>query len=188
MKFLIDANGILQKSAREQRSGQPADVEVKPSYGLTGDQIEEMILASFDHAEDDLNERQLIEAKNEAQTILDAVEKGQKHAAWQKLSADEIEHIHTAALELDASVKGGDYKLIRRGIDDLDKRTHRFAELMMDTAVTSALTGQTMSDAGDRLGEGPSAPHPFAAAQIDDAPLFEPSEEKSDNLDETQDK
>ena len=169
VKFLIDANGILQVSAREQRSGQAAEVEVKPSYGLTDDQVEEMILASFDHAEDDLNQRQLIEAKNEAQTILDAVEKGQKHPAWQKLTADEIEHIHAASAELDASVKGGDYKLIRRGIDILDKRTHRFAELMMDTAVTSALTGQTMTDAGDKLGEGPSAPHPFAAADIDES-------------------
>ena len=169
VKFLIDANGILQVSAREQRSGQAAEVEVKPSYGLTDDQVEEMILASFDHAEDDLNQRQLIEAKNEAQTILDAVKKGQKHPAWQKLTADEIEHIHAASAELDASVKGGDYKLIRRGIDTLDKRTHRFAELMMDTAVTSALTGQTMTDAGDKLGEGPSAPHPFAAADIDES-------------------
>ena len=62
-----------------------------------------------------------------------------------------------------------DYKLIRRGIDELDKRTHRFAELMMDTAVTSALTGQTMADAGEKLGEGPSAPHPFAPAQIDES-------------------
>ena len=67
VKFLIDANGILQVSAREQRSGQAAEVEVKPSYGLTDDQVEEMILASFDHAEDDLNQRQLIEATNEAQ-------------------------------------------------------------------------------------------------------------------------
>jgi Fe-S protein assembly chaperone HscA len=169
VKFLIDANGILQVSAREQRSGQAAEVEVKPSYGLTDDQVEEMILASFDHAEDDLNQRQVIEAKNEAQTILDAVEKGQKHPAWQKLTSDEIENIHAAWAELKASVAGGDYKLIRRGIDMLDKRTHRFAELMMDTAVTSALTGQTMTDAGDKLGEGPSAPHPFAAAQIDDS-------------------
>lgn len=168
VKFLIDANGILQVSAREQRSGQAAEIEVKPSYGLTDDQVEEMILASFDHAEDDLNQRQLIEAKNEANTILEAVEKGQKHPAWQKLTADEIEQIHAAAAELDASVKGDEYKLIRRAIDTLDKRTHRFAELMMDTAVTSALTGQTMNDAGDKLGEGPSAPHPFAAAQIED--------------------
>ena len=168
VKFLIDANGILQVSAREQRSGQAAEIEVKPSYGLTDEQVETMILDSFDNAEDDLNERQLIEAKNEATTILEAVEKGQKSDAWQKLTPDEIEAIHAAVLELEASVKGGEYKLIRRGIDTLDKKTHRFAELMMDNAVTRALTGQTMSDAGEKLGDGPSAPHPFAPAQIDD--------------------
>ena len=169
VKFLIDANGILQVSAREQRSGQAAEVEVKPSYGLTDDQVEEMILASFDHAEDDLNQRQLIEATNEANTIQEAVEKGQKHPAWQQLTPDEIEKIHAAALELDASIKGGDYKLIRAAIDRLDKATTRFAELMMDTAVSSALTGKTMGAAGDDLGTGPSAPHPFAPAQIDDS-------------------
>ena len=169
VKFLIDANGILQVSAREQRSGQAAEVEVKPSYGLTDDQVEEMILASFDHAEDDLNQRQLIEATNEANTIQEAVEKGQKHPAWQQLTPDEIEKIHAAALELDASIKGGDYKLIRAAIERLDKATTRFAELMMDTAVSSALTGKTMGAAGDDLGTGPSAPHPFAPAQIEDS-------------------
>jgi Fe-S protein assembly chaperone HscA len=169
VKFLIDANGILQVSAREQRSGQAAEVEVKPSYGLTDDQVEEMILASFDHAEEDLNQRQLIEAKNEAQTIRDAVEKGQTHAAWQKLTPDEITNIRSGMMELDASVKGEDYKLIRAAIERLDKATRRFAELMMDTAVSSALTGQTMEDAGEKMGDGPSAPHPFAPAQIDDS-------------------
>ena len=169
VKFLIDANGILQVSAREQRSGQAAEVEVKPSYGLTDAQVEDMILASFDHAEEDLTQRQLIEAKNEANTILEAVEKGQKHPAWQKLTGDEIQEIHAAAAELDASVKGNEYKLIRRGIDTLDKRTHRFAELMMDTAVSSALTGKTMDDASDTMGEGPSSPHPFAPAHVIDS-------------------
>lgn len=168
VRFLIDANGILQVSAREQRSGQAAEIEVKPSYGLTDEQVETMILDSFDYAEEDLNERQVIEAKNEAATILDAVEKGQKHPAWQQLSADEIENIHAAVAELEASVKGGEYKLIRRSIDMLDKQTHRFAELMMDNAVSSALTGQTMSDAGDKLGTAPTAPHAFAPAEIDD--------------------
>lgn len=169
VKFLIDANGILQVSAREQRSGKAAEIEVKPSYGLTDEQVETMILDSFDYAEEDLNERQAIEAKNEATTILDAVEKGQKHPAWQKLSFNEIRDIEAAAMELKASVTGGEYKLIRRAIDSLDKKTHRFAELMMDTAVSSALTGQTMQGAGERLGEGPTAPHAFAPAEIEDA-------------------
>ncbi len=166
VKFLIDANGILQVSAREQRSGQQAEVEVKPSYGLTDEQVETMILDSFDHAEADLNERQTIEAKNEAATILEAVEKGEKHPAWQQLSFNEIQDIHTAVIELKASVKGGEYQLIRRAIDMLDKKTHRFAELMMDSAVGSALTGQTMQGAGEQLGEGPTAPHPFAAPEF----------------------
>ena len=167
VKFLIDANGILQVTAREQRSGKEAEVAVKPSYGLSDEQVEAMILSSFDNAEADLNERQLIEAKNEAQTILEAVEKGQKHAAWQQLSGDEIEKIHATAAELEASVRGNEYRDIRNGIERLDKATHRFAELMMDTAVTSALTGQTMSGASEALGDGPTAPHPFAPAQID---------------------
>jgi Fe-S protein assembly chaperone HscA len=170
VKFLIDANGILHVSAREQRSGQVAEVEVKPSYGLTDEQVEDMILSSFDNAEEDIAARQLIEATNEAQTILEAVQKGQSHAAWQMLTSDEIEKIHAASGELEASIRGGDYKLIRRGIDVLDKATHRFAELMMDTAVTSALTGQTMSGAGEKLGTAPTAPHAFAPAQIDDSP------------------
>src|ERR1700757_3986943 len=90
VKFLIDANGILHVSAREQRSGQAAEVEVKPTYGLTDEQVESMILASFDNAEEDINARQVIEAKNEADTILTAVEKGRSHAAWQQLSSDEL--------------------------------------------------------------------------------------------------
>ena len=81
VKFLIDANGILHVSAREQRSGQEAQVEVKPTYGLTDEQVETMILDSFDHAESDITARQVIEATNEAQTILDAVEKGKKTSA-----------------------------------------------------------------------------------------------------------
>jgi molecular chaperone DnaK/molecular chaperone HscA len=168
VKFLIDANGILQVSAREQRSGQAAEIEVKPTYGLTDAQVEDMILASFDFAEEDLNQRQLIEAKNEAQTIRDAVEKGAKHPAWQQLSSDEVQNIHAAMLELDASEKGSDYHLIRRAIETLDKATRRFAELMMDSAVSSALTGQTMAGAGENLDEGPTAPHAFAPAEIDE--------------------
>src|SRR5665213_1505693 len=99
VKFLIDANGILHVSAREQRSGQEAQVEVKPTYGLTDEQVENMILASFDNAEEDITARQVIEAKNEAETILTAVEKGEKTAAWQLLTSIEHEDIKAAALE-----------------------------------------------------------------------------------------
>jgi molecular chaperone DnaK/molecular chaperone HscA len=166
VKFLIDANGILHVSAREQRSGQEAEVEVKPTYGLTDEQVEEMILSSFDHAEEDIQARQVIEAKNEAETILAAVEKGRQHEAWGQLSSEEIWKIGGAEAELRASVAGDDYKVIRGSIERLDQATRRFAELMMDSAVTGALGGKTMQAAGESIGEGPTAPHPFAKAQV----------------------
>ena len=136
VKFLIDANGILQVSAREQRSGTAAEIQVKPTYGLTDEQVETMILASFDNAEADLTERQVIEAKNEAETILAAVAKGKTHAAWQQLTSKEIAGIEQNVEETKASIKGGDYKIIRQAIERLDKATRRFAEVMMDSAVS----------------------------------------------------
>ncbi len=169
VKFLIDANGILHVSAREQRSGKNAEIDVKPTYGLTDEQVETMILASFDNAEADIRERQVIEAKNEAETILAAVKKGKDHEAWQMLSGDEIEKIEAGESELAASIKGGDHQIIRQAIERLDKATRRFAELMMDTAVGGAMRGKTMESAGEGMGEGPSAPHPFAKAEINGA-------------------
>jgi len=169
VKFLIDANGILHVSAREQRSGKEAEVEVKPTYGLTDEQVETMILESFDNAEEDIRERQSIEAKNEAETILAAVKKGKKHDAWQMLSSDEIDKIEQGVSFLEAAVPGGDHRLIREGIERLDKATRRFAELMMDNAVSGAVQGKTMEAAGEGLGDGPTAPHPFAKAEISDS-------------------
>ncbi len=171
VKFLIDANGILHVSAREQRSDQAAEVEVKPTYGLTDEQVETMILDSFDNAEEDITARQVIEATNEANTILEAVEKGKKSAAWQQLTFDEHADIESAALNLKASVKGGDYKIIRQAIEQLDKKTRRFAEIMMDSAVTGALGGKTMQAAGEAIdakGVAPSAPHAFKKAEFEE--------------------
>ena len=171
VKFLIDANGILHVSAREQRSGQEAQVEVKPTYGLTDEQVETMILESFDHAESDITARQLIEARNEAQTILDALVKGEKSPAWQQLTLGEHASIESHATELRRIMQGDDYKAIREGIEYLDKATRHFAELMMDAAVTGALGGKTMAAAGESLaanqqGATPTAPHAFAKADI----------------------
>jgi molecular chaperone DnaK len=171
VKFLIDANGILHVSAREQRSGQEAQVEVKPTYGLTDEQVETMILESFDYAESDITARQLIEARNEAQTILDALAKGEKSPAWQQLSLGEHASIESHATELRRIMQGDDYKAIREAIEYLDKATRRFAELMMDAAVTGALGGKTMAAAGESLaanqqGATPTAPHAFAKAEV----------------------
>jgi molecular chaperone DnaK len=174
VKFLIDANGILHVSAKEQRSGTEAQVEVKPTYGLTDEQVETMILDSFDNAEADITARQLVEAQNEANTILEAVAKGKKSQAWQQLTFDEHAAIEAAESEVKNSLKGGDYKIIRQGIEMLDKKTRRFAEIMMDTAVTGALSGKTMANAGEGLGgeigAPTSAPHAFAKAEVDEAP------------------
>jgi len=170
VKFLIDANGILHVSAREQRSGQQAEIEVKPTYGLTDEQVEDMILSSFDNAEQDIEERQVIEAKNEAETILAAVEKGRKHDAWQQLTYDELTKIEVGVDELKASIIGGQYRTIRTAIERLDKATRRFAELMMDSTVSGAMKGKTMASAGESLGTAPTAPHPFAKADVDEEP------------------
>ncbi len=166
VKFLIDANGILHVSAREQRSGKESEIEVKPTYGLTDDQVETMILDSFDYAEQDFAERQLVEARNEAATILGAVEKAPIHPAWQQLTDDERTQIGMISEELRVLKEGDDLKALRDATHALDEATRRFAELMMDSAVASAIQGQTMESAGEKLGEGPTAPHPFAPAEI----------------------
>jgi Fe-S protein assembly chaperone HscA len=169
VKFLIDANGILHVSAREQRSGKEAEVEVKPTYGLTDEQVETMILDSFDNAETDIAERQSIEAKNEAETILAAVKKGKSSEAWQMLSSDEIDKIEQGISFLEPAVQGGDHRQIRDGIERLDKATWRLAELMMNNTLAGAMTGKTMESAGESMGKGPTAPHPFAKADIDES-------------------
>src|SRR6202142_587143 len=164
VKFLIDANGILHVSAREQRSGKEAEIEVQPSYGLTDDQVENMLLESFDYAEEDFRQRQVIEARREADTILTALAKGKKSPAWQELTSEEHRNIETLDKALVAVNDGDDYHAIRAGIDALNQATMRLAELMMDTAVSSALKGKAMDDTA--LEEGPQAPHPVAKAEF----------------------
>jgi len=166
VKFLIDANGILHVSAREQRSGKEAEIEVKPTYGLTDEQVETMILDSFDNAEADFEQRQLIEARVEAEDILTRVAKARAHPVWRQLSVDEHTEIGLVVDELHIFKEGEDRVAIRGSIEALDKATRRLAELMMDQAVTSAIGGETMASAGNKLGEGPTSPHPFAKAEI----------------------
>src|ERR1700675_2685660 len=165
VKFLIDANGILHVSAREQRSGKEAEIQVQPSYGLTDEQVEGMILDSFDSAEEDFRQRQVIEARNEAATILDALEKGKKSPAWGHLSTDEKKKIAKMEKALIAGKNEDDYQAMRKAIDALNQGTTRLAELMMDSAVSSALKGKTMDEAD--MGEGPTAPHPMAKAEFE---------------------
>jgi len=131
VKFLIDADGILKVTAREQRSGQAAKIEVKPTYGLTDEQVESMILDSFDHAEEDFAKRLLIEARNEAETILAAVERAPRSPVWAALTGEEQAAIAAARDRLQAVKLGEDAKTIRDATLALDQATRRFAELMM---------------------------------------------------------
>ncbi|MGA2457726.1 MAG: Fe-S protein assembly chaperone HscA [Terriglobales bacterium] len=164
VRFLIDANGILRVSAREQRSGQEAEIDVQPSYGLTDEQIENMLLESFDYAEEDFRQRQIIEARREADTILTALAKGKKNPAWQELTSEERSKVETLEKSLVGVKEGDDYHAIREAIDSLNQATMHLAELMMDTAVSTALKGKAMDDAD--LQEGPQAGHPVAKAEF----------------------
>jgi len=165
VKFLIDANGILHVSAREQRSGKEAEIQVQPSYGLTDEQVEGMILDSFDNAEEDFRRRQLIEARNETATILSALEKAKKSPPWGQLTSDEKKQIAKLEKALTAVNAEEDYQAIRKATDTLNHATTRLAELMMDSAVSSALKGKNMEETD--LGEGPTAPHPMAKAEFE---------------------
>jgi molecular chaperone DnaK len=172
VKFLIDANGILQVTAREQRSGLESQIEVKPTYGLTDEQVETMILDSFDHAENDFAARQLIEARLDADTILNAVAKAPESPAWQLISDEEKIKIEAARVHLIATKPSDDLEAIRAATTALDQATRNFAEKMMEAAVSGAMRGKTMQTAGEELGpaaDSPEihAPHPFARAEFD---------------------
>jgi len=166
VKFLIDADGILQVTAREQRSGKAAEIEVKPTYGLTDEQVESMILDSFDNAEADFAKRLLIEARNEAETILAAVDRAPLNPAWQQLRAEERAAITEKRDRLTVIRHGEDASAIREATLALDQATRRFAELMMEAAVSTAIRGKTMDTAGEELGDAVTAPHAMAPAEF----------------------
>ncbi len=165
VKFLIDANGILHVSAREQRSGKQAEIQVQPSYGLTDQQVESMILDSFDYAEEDFRQRLLVEARNEGARILAALQKAYEHPAWKQLTADERVVIVKLERVLREVMEQDDHASILGGIDMLNKATMRLAELMMDAAVSTALKGKSMAEAA--VADGPALPHPVAKAEIE---------------------
>ncbi len=165
VKFLIDANGILRVSAREQRSGKEAEIDVKPAYGLTDEQVETMLLESYDYAEEDFRQRQVIEARREADAILSVLGKEKKNPAWQELTSEERRKIETLEKSLADVREGDDHQAIRASIDALNRSTTHFAELMMDTVVSTALKGKAMDNTG--IEEGPQAGHPVAKADFE---------------------
>ncbi len=166
VRFLIDADGILKVTAREQRSGKEAEIEVKATYGLTDEQVETMILDSYDHAEEDFAKRLLIESRNEGLNLLNAVDRGAQTPAWALLTTAERTAIGEARNHLLEVAKGYEIKAISEAMTALDKATRRFAEMMMDSAVSTAIRGKTMEAAGEELAEAVTAPHAFSPAEF----------------------
>jgi Fe-S protein assembly chaperone HscA len=141
VRFLIDANGILNVTARDQRTGKEQSVDVKPSYGLTDAQVEQMILESFEKAEQDFRDRQVREARVDADTILAATDKAKRHDAYFELSDDDRAAIEKATNELLLVYHSDDHDLILNKMEQLNQATMKLAENMMNTAVRGALKG-----------------------------------------------
>ncbi|MBL8230453.1 MAG: Fe-S protein assembly chaperone HscA [Bryobacterales bacterium] len=141
VRFLIDANGILNVSAKDKRTGKEQSVEVKPSYGLTEDQVEAMIVESIEKAEEDFKERQIREARVEADNILAATEKARANDAWFELTEEERKQVSDATNQLLLVYHSEDHNLIRQKIEELNEATIKLAETMMNTAVRAALKG-----------------------------------------------
>jgi molecular chaperone DnaK len=131
VRFLIDANGILNVTARDVRTGAEQSMDVKPSYGLTDEQVEKMIQESVEKAEQDFAERQVREARVEADTILAAVEKARRHDAYFELSDAERADIDKAINELLLVYHSDQHNLIKQKIEQLNQVTLRLAENMM---------------------------------------------------------
>lgn len=141
VRFLIDANGILNVSARDARTGKEQSVDVKPSYGLTDEQVEAMIRESYEKAEEDFNERQVREMRVEADAIIAAVEKAKRSDAFLELDDEERQAINLTINELLVVYHSDDHHLIHSYVDKLNQVTLKLAENMMNTAVRGVLKG-----------------------------------------------
>jgi Fe-S protein assembly chaperone HscA len=136
--FLIDANGMLQVTARELRTGKAASIEVKPTYGLTETDVERMIEESFSYAEADVETRLLIETRNEAETVLTHVGRALRQGGT-LVPDDERGRIERAVAELRRARESEDRDLIRERTSELNRATEHLAELMMDVALRDAV-------------------------------------------------
>ncbi len=141
--FQVDADGLLSVSAREQTSGREARIEVKPSYGLTDDEIAGMLKDSFSHAGDDAFRRALREAQVEAQRLVEATQSALQDAG-QLLSTLERAHIDAAVTRLQAVMIGDDRRAIDAAMQTLGSATNEFAARRMNQSVQRALSGRSI--------------------------------------------
>ena len=139
--FLIDANGILQVQAKELRTGKAASIEVKPTYGLTEEQVERMVEDSFAYAEADVNARLLIETRTEADTVINHVARALRQAGA-LASAEERARIDAALAALREARGGTNRDSIRECTVELNQATAPLADRMMEAAIKRAVTSR----------------------------------------------
>ena len=121
-------------------------IEVQPSYGLNDTEIERMLEESIEYAEQDFAERQLIEARTESESILTATEKAFRDPRSSEISPAERRSIDDSVAALGSAIAGTDYKLIRKRIDELNQATTDLAEILMNSALQTALEGKRLDD------------------------------------------
>jgi len=144
INFLLNADGILTIRATELRSGVKQEVEVKPAYGLTDEEIEKMLLDSITHAKDDIAQRMLIEARTEGEQLVYTVERFiAKNSSY--LSPEEIIETNKYIGDLKKALSSGNNKdNIFKKVDELNEFTRPFAERLMDQAVGHAMKGKSI--------------------------------------------
>ncbi|OJZ16630.1 MAG: Fe-S protein assembly chaperone HscA [Thiobacillus sp. 63-78] len=141
--FQVDADGLLSVSAREQSRGIEASVQVKPSYGLSDDEVTRMLKDAFTHAKDDMYARALNEQIVDAQGLIAAIRAAMSEDAA-LLDAGETEAIEASIAGLEKLIAGPDHQAIKRGIEALNAATTQFAQRRMDQNVRKAMAGQKL--------------------------------------------
>jgi molecular chaperone HscA len=141
VSFLINADGILQVSAKELRSGVTQSIDIKPQYGLTDEEVEQRLMDSITHAKEDIATRALVEARTEAEQILSVTEKFlTKNASI--LNKEELMASANALQALQLAITMEDKNLIQSKTEELNEVTRPFAERAMDQAISGALKGK----------------------------------------------
>ena len=149
VRFQIDANGILSVTAAELRTNVEQTIEVKPSYGLTDEQVEQMLVDSFEHAEADVAARLLIEARNEAESVIAATEKSLRAPEFAEIAASELaageqKRIEQALAGLKHVMTSPNREAIQQWTHALNDATRHLAEVMMNRSVHAALSGKSV--------------------------------------------
>ena len=145
VSFLINADGILNVKAKELRSGVEQSIEVKPQYGLTDAEVEKMLMESIQHASEDIKTRSLVEAKTEAEQLINTTQKFLDKNTEFLLPA-EIEATHKAIDELKISLESGNKDLIHQKTEILNEISRPYAERVMDMAISKAMSGKSIKD------------------------------------------